>query len=85
MLLKRRKVQIFLLILSVITILSLNFSGLFPLTTNQQAIAKMKSKYMILIDVEANRLYLFENGTCVKQYLIASGKYSTPTPIGFFK
>ena len=85
MLLKRRKVQLILLILSVVMILSLNLSGLFPLTKNQQALAKIKSKYMILIDVESNRLYLFENGACIKQYLVATGKYSTPTPIGYFK
>ena len=85
MLSSRKKVQLFLIVLSVIMILSLNLSGLFPLTKNQQTSAKLKSKHMILIDVEANRLYLFENGICIKQYLIASGKYSTPTPIGYFK
>ncbi len=40
---------------------------------------------MILIDVEACRLYLIEDGKCIKKYLIAAGKARTPTPTGLYK
>jgi len=82
---RTKKIQILFIVIFVIAVLSVNLSGLFPLTKNHETLAKVKSKYMILIDVETHRLYLFENGICIKQYLVATGKYSTPTPIGFFK
>ncbi|MGE5329383.1 MAG: L,D-transpeptidase family protein [Deltaproteobacteria bacterium] len=82
---KSKKVQLLFIFLAAAIILSLNLSDLFPLTQNRETSTKLKSKYMILIDVEAHRLYLFENKICIKQYLVATGKYDTPTPIGFFK
>lgn len=41
-----------------------------------------KQKYKILVDVEASKLYLFENGGLKKEYKCSGGKWSTPSPIG---
>jgi uncharacterized protein, erfK family; contains peptidoglycan-binding domain len=41
-----------------------------------------KQKYKILVDVEASKLYLFENGELKKEYKCSGGKWSTPSPIG---
>lgn len=38
--------------------------------------------YKVLVDVEESKLYLFENGECVKTYSCSGGKWSTPSPIG---
>lgn len=38
--------------------------------------------YSIEIDTKTRVLKLFENGTQIKQYPVAVGKESTPTPIG---
>ena len=42
-------------------------------------------RYMILVDIEDCRLFLIENGQCVKKYIVAPGKYTTPSPTGLFK
>lgn len=42
----------------------------------------MGSKYEILIDVEESKMYVMENGICIKIYTCAGGKQSTPSPIG---
>lgn len=46
------------------------------------AIAKNKETYKILVDVELSRLYLFKNDILEKEYKCAGGKPSTPSPIG---
>lgn len=85
MFLSRRKLYLLAILISVIAVLSLNLTKMFPFLSNREASVKVKPKYMILIDVETHRLYLFEDKICIKQYLVATGKYSTPTPIGLFK
>ncbi|MGE5472608.1 MAG: L,D-transpeptidase [Ignavibacteriales bacterium] len=82
MFLSNKKLFIIAVLVTVIGILSM----LVPFLLNREtASVKQASKYMILVDVEANRLYLFEDKICIKQYLVATGKQSTPTPIGLFK
>ena len=73
--------------LFVLFALSLRLAVLFPLTTKHEAgvIKQPVKKYMILIDVEDCKLFLIEDGKCVKQYLIAPGKPSTPSPLGLYK
>ena len=39
----------------------------------------------ILIDVEEKRLYLLNNNDLINSYTIASGKLSTPSPLGLWK
>lgn len=46
------------------------------------AIAKNKDTYKILVDVESSRLYLFKNDILEKEYKCAGGKPTTPSPIG---
>lgn len=41
--------------------------------------------YSIFIEIEDKTLYLLENGKCVKQYPIASGKSGYPSPLGSWK
>lgn len=48
-------------------------------------ITKNQPEYLILIKIEEKTLYLFEDGKCIKKYLIASGKPGWPSPIGEWK
>ncbi len=50
-----------------------------------KAVGLNEAKYIILINIEEKRLYLFEDKKCVKQYPIASGKPGWPSPIGQWK
>lgn len=70
---KKRRILIFLLMLILLIVgiwATLSFSQ-----TNS-------SKYKILVDVEASKLYLFENNKPIKTYSCSGGKASTPSPIG---
>jgi hypothetical protein len=49
------------------------------------AITHTLKSYDIYVDLENNSLSVFENGTLLKGYTIASGKNSTPSPIGIWK
>ena len=39
----------------------------------------------IFIDIENKWLYLLQDGKCIKEYIIASGKSGLPSPIGYWK
>lgn len=39
-------------------------------------------EYSILIQIDEKKLYLYEDGVCIKQYPIASGRPDLPSPIG---
>lgn len=41
-----------------------------------------KPEYSIFIEIEDKTLYLLENGRCIKEYTIASGKSGMPSPLG---
>lgn len=41
-----------------------------------------KEKVLILIDIDGNKLALFQNDSLLKTYNVASGKPSTPSPVG---
>lgn len=41
-----------------------------------------KKVYSIFIEIEDKTLYLLENGVCVKEYRISSGKSGLPSPLG---
>lgn len=43
------------------------------------------AEYMILVQIDEKTLYLFEDGKCIKQYLIASGHSNWPSPLGNWK
>lgn len=42
----------------------------------------LKKVYCIFIEIEDKTLYLLENGKCIKEYTIASGKSGFPSPLG---
>ena len=41
--------------------------------------------YSIFIEVQDKTLFLLENGKCIKEYTIASGKSGLPSPLGCWK
>lgn len=48
-----------------------------------QTVAKQaNAQYEILVDVEESKMYVIQNGTCIKTYTCAGGKPTTPSPIG---
>ena len=51
----------------------------------KDAAAAKNVDYCIFIEVEDKTLYLLENGKCIKQYPVASGKSGYPSPLGFWK
>lgn len=44
-----------------------------------------KAAYCIFIEIEDKTLYLLEDGKCIREYPIASGRSGLPSPIGFWK
>lgn len=78
----KKNIIIFLALLGLLLTLFLCFA---KVKTEEATAEKKPAKYMILIDVESSRLYLFQDKVCIKQYLVATGKYSTPTPLGYYK
>jgi len=44
-----------------------------------------KKVYSIFIEIEDKTLYLLENGVCIKEYRIASGKSGMPSPLGSWR
>lgn len=54
----------------------------------EQDIVNSESGYRnirIFIDIIENRLYVIHNDKVIREYVCASGKYSTPSPIGEWK
>jgi hypothetical protein len=41
--------------------------------------------YLIFIEIEDKRLYLLQDGKCVKEYPVSTGKSDSPSPIGYWK
>ena len=44
-------------------------------------LANVTGKYHILVDVEESKMYILQDGVCIKTYACSGGKYSTPSPI----
>lgn len=78
---KKYKYFVYLILLITIILISYNITNKY---------IKVSSRvenviYKILVDVEESRMYLFENGVCIKTYKVSGGKTSTPSPIGTWK
>ncbi len=77
------------MILAFLITFSLLFAGSTGLIIKRKSHAKHTTndlpEYIILIEIEDKKLYLYENGNCIKQYPIASGKTGWPSPIGKWK
>lgn len=59
--------------------------GIGGVSTNVGAAENSKGtgrNYSIFIEIEDKTLYLLENGKCIKEYTIASGKSGSPSPLG---
>lgn len=78
---KKHKIILSILMLAI-------FLTYFPLITAKAYTTKINTatnnKYAILVDLTELRLYLIDNNThaIVKEYPVAGGKESTPSPIG---
>lgn len=70
-------------ILLIILILELIFIFIFY-RSNKNTISNYdpKKKIIILVDISLNNLAVFQDDKIIKTYTIASGKSSTPSPIG---
>jgi hypothetical protein len=83
---RRKSLLLFLLILSAASILLLGcFKILVPKYINSENTAKDHPEYMILVEIEEKKLYLFADGLCIKRYTISSGMPGMPSPIGSWK
>lgn len=59
----------------------------YSLQSDEEALKRYMTpvpEQLIIINRAANELALFENGHLVKKFMVATGKSSTPTPIGKF-
>ena len=90
---KRIKVIFLLFILVLVVIVIGNYIHLFFIKKginyeNKDTYSKMdKNDLAILIEVDRKQLYLIDlsSNKLIKNYVIASGKLDTPTPLGTFK
>lgn len=85
-------IYIFLFLFFIVFFLFISFSqeGLNNLEENSafetsNTVEKQKNQYSIFIDVEDSKLFLLQSKTLIKKFSCAGGKYSTPSPIGFWK
>ncbi len=66
-------------------IVALIFTFGFTRVYNTKDIVNNQPEYTILIEIDEKKLYLFEDGEFIKDYPIASGTQSMPSPIGTWK
>lgn len=78
------KGKIFLYLIYFI-VLSIICMGCYSIFLRQKSYASNQPKYLILVQIEEKKLFLFENKICIKEYPIASGKTGWPSPIGSWK
>lgn len=69
------------IMLSIATIISVSTTGIYA---NDSLSRSSKGEYLI-INSKSNKLGYFKDGKLVKQFPVATGKPSTPTPTGKFK
>ena len=73
----------FMAVLVVLSITQILIDAYFGGTSaNGSAVKDLKRDYSIFIEIEDKTLYLLENGECIKEYTIASGKSGYPSPLG---
>ena len=86
LLIKKNNLFILLEILLIIAILIVYiFSFLIVRKGAAEKTINRDHEYSILIQIDEKRLYLYEDGICIKQYPIASGRPGLPSPIGDWK
>lgn len=83
---KRRLITILIGIVVAIALFSLpSFIRLNELANGLSSVIKNEPIYLLQIYIDEKRLYLLEDGKCIKQYPIATGTYEWPSPIGSWK
>jgi hypothetical protein len=60
------------------------YYGIFSVLTkeNYPHIISNPKEYLVIVDVTENKLYLTSKGSIMKTYPVASGKLSSPSPVG---
>ena len=61
------------------------YSGNMSANSGTERDSDIKKEFSIFIEIGDKTLYLLENGKCIKEYTIASGKSGSPSPIGAWK
>ncbi|MCR4436749.1 MAG: L,D-transpeptidase [Clostridiales bacterium] len=83
---KRKAVTISMIFLAVLTLFKIAGDYYSEMGRGQtETPAAKKADYCIFIEIEDKTLYLLQDGKCIKEYPIASGKSGMPSPIGFWK
>lgn len=86
LILKYKAVVVFLSILAVLSALQCIKDYRNEAEMERLTVADVKERvYCIYIEVQDKTLYLLENGKCIKEYPIASGKSGLPSPLGCWK
>lgn len=81
-----KAVALFLGILTVLSVLQCISDYKYEAEMERLTVADVKKPvYIIYIEIQDKTLYLLENGKCIKQYTIASGKSGLPSPLGCWK
>lgn len=76
----------FMAVLVAMSIMQIMIDAYFDrVAANESAVKNKKREYCIFIEIEDKTLYLLENGKCIKEYTIASGKSGYPSPLGSWK
>lgn len=81
-LIKKKNLYIILTAFFVIAIIMLNIINFLISSSTAENAINRDHEYSILIQIDEKKLYLYEDGTCIKQYPIASGRPHLPSPIG---
>ncbi len=83
---KKKKLFIILICFVILLLVSeISYFILLSKNCNTRQTAENPSKYLILIEIDEKKLYLFEDAKLIKKYPIASGKPGWPSPIGQWK
>ncbi|MGG2093017.1 L,D-transpeptidase [Bacillus sp. S13(2024)] len=64
-------------------VLLLFFSSMLPIKT--ASAETYQQEHLLIVNVATNKMAYYENGKFVKEFTVATGKSSTPTPLGKYK
>lgn len=75
---------LFLGCLTVLSIFQITLDYVFDSERKNTEVLK-NSEYCIFIEIEDKTLYLLQNGKCIREYLVTSGRSGLPSPLGMWK
>lgn len=79
----RRKMLVFGAIL--LLVLSMLQTAVDYINENRISETSKQAEYSILIEIEDKSLYLLQDGKCIREFPVASGKSGWPSPLGFWR